>query len=365
MLLYALEIFYAGCLMLLVRQTDNRVWKSLFFFFLFLVLFVTVGFRESHVGGDTSTYVSLYHDLRNVTISWTDFFSSRFEPGYLWLNQILYQINSHYSLLLSVFAFLTLAPFMAVIYRESEDAYLSFLIFYGLIFRLTMASIRSALAMALVAVAYSFLKRNRWLLAALFIFLASSFHLSALFMAFMLLAKWDFKPWFKGFLIGIALFLFLGLDKLLQGILGVSKYVYYLQSDLGGSWVEASAKLSVILQCLIFLLVYVFGRFILRKVVLTSQERFLDQLVFLGLLLSFVNIGSSLVSRLTYFFFFFLVLYLPMVISHLSSRRSQLWASLGVAAFFVTYLFSILILRPEWTRISDYSNVLWTSLLGG
>ncbi|HFI0214589.1 TPA: EpsG family protein [Streptococcus suis] len=357
-----ISIIALGFLMML-PISNNRL-RKLMLIFTGIIIFFVVGFRTWDVGTDTVTYVTLYPYLANLHVSMTDFFSSRFEIGFVWLTNVLYPISEHYSLLLATLAFFTIAPIFYIIAKDSKDYGLSLLIFIGTTFRLTMSSIRSALASSLVFLAFHFLKYGKKKLAIFLIVLSSFFHISSLAMLPLILGDRKWSNTVRKLMLLVSLVGYVTVDKIILLVLGNSKYVTYLEGGVAQNWLQGGQKISLILQFVIFLLVFLLGM-VQKKasermdVKRDEKEWYYEQIVYIGTLVSFLNINSAILSRLTYFFLPFLSVYLPDTIEQFKNERSRFIIKLLVAIFFIAYFFFIIILRPQWTGITHYQNVFF------
>lgn len=357
-----ISIIALGFLMML-PISNNRLRKLMLICTGILTFFV-VGFRTWDVGTDTVTYVTLYPYLAHLHVSIADFFSSRFEIGFIWLTNALYPISNHYSLLLATIGLFTIAPIFYVIGKDSKDYGLSLIIFVGTIFRLTMSSIRSALASSLVFLALHFLKYEKKKLALSMIVVSSFFHISSLAMLPLILGSSKWSNTIRKLLLLLSLIGYVTIDKIILLVLGSSKYVTYLEGGVAQNWLQGGQKLSLILQFLIFLLVFILGLIQKRSSARTdvkgdNKDWYYEQIIYVGTLVSFVNINSAILSRLTYFFLPFLSIYLPNTIEQFKNERSRFVIKLLVAAFFIAYFFFIIIMRPQWTGITHYHNVFF------
>ena len=102
---------------------------NLFIFPTFIFFLLIDGFRKSSVGGDLSVYVSVFEQNALKLPEFSKIFKSRFELGYVFTNQLIRSLTENYSILLFVFAFITLWIWFYVLHKYSKNVYMSLIIY--------------------------------------------------------------------------------------------------------------------------------------------------------------------------------------------------------------------------------------------
>lgn len=361
MLIYILLFLYLVFMFWLVnaRKIKNEGWLL---FSTFIVLFIIAGFRHYSVGSDTEVYKDIFESKMNLP-SLSEYFDSRFELGFLYLNHFIYNyITTNYSIYLAIYSFLTLAITFFVTKKESRDAYFSLIIYYALgIYTGTMNTLRVSLAVSIIFLAYYFIKRNRNISAGISIIVASSFHLSALVFFLVYLFR-KVRIGTGGLLIAgvISVLGFLGIRGIIENLLSVfSKYESYTQGNEYGD----SAKLASILGSIIIILVFLWGEYVFRNITLKNSENFLRNIIILGVVFSIIAIQTVTIARIVAYFYNFIILYVPLIITKIPrkdfiERKQVMLIIITMIILFGFRFFVILIFRPEWNYIIPYRNTV-------
>ena len=156
--------FFLICSILILLKLD----KSLF---LFLVLFSGLRYKT---GGDFRSYQKIFEDPIFAK-------DSGIEIGYRVLNIIIKDLNGNIQIIFFIMAFLTIGILFKCFKNYSLNKYLS-IIFYLKSYYIghNFALIRQGLAVILFFYSWKFIKEKKFFNYILIIFLASSFHRSAL-----------------------------------------------------------------------------------------------------------------------------------------------------------------------------------------
>ena len=346
-------------LIFLFSLSKNRIQNvGLISFILFAFFFVVAGFRHYSVGGDTSTYVSLYEVAPLYSVpSLMELFSSRFEPGFIVLNQWLYQLSPHYTLMLATYAFLTLGIYFYVMHKQSYNVVLSvFLFFTFMLYAYTLSNIRQSLAIALVMLSFHYwIRHQRWR-AWLAVILATLFHTSApIFILVFLISSFKLNRFILWLSVAVALPLYQFVPPIMVRMISYSeKYQSYLETD----WFSSSNKLSLILKFVIVLLIFIVGEVVLGQKFLTFYEQTLRKIMYLAVIFSFLNIQTALIGRFTMYFSVFIILYVPLIIAKMKQYQWRVVFSTVIMLGFMAYFYAILVFRPDWLTITPYQTVL-------
>ena len=324
---------------------------------LFVLFFLVAGFRDSSVGADTSVYVNVYESIGLYDIpKFSEFFSSRFEVGFIVFNKILYTISTSYIFMLASYAFVTLFLYFYVIKKQSKDIFLSIFLFFAfMVYIYSLSNIRQSLAIALIMLSYHFFTKGRNWRAILSILLATCFHTSALiFLLVFFVRRIYLKRWMI-ILISLACIpLYFMINSIMVYVVGYSeKYQGYLETE----WFTAGNKLGLILKFVIVILIFLLGEIILKNTKLSLKENFLRNIVFIGVVFSFFNMNTALIGRFTMYFTTFILLYIPFIISKIKKDSYRIVVTMFILVFFMLYLYSILIFRPDWNSVVPYKNV--------
>ncbi len=127
------------------------------------------------LGNDYFSYIYHFNDIRDSSI--LDSFNLGFEPGFVILNRIIAVFTTDTNLLYVIYAVLILVPIAYVIFRYSENVWLSSVMFVSLtFFYCTLSFIRQAIAFTIILMGYKYFVQRKHFQVLLFIFLACLFH---------------------------------------------------------------------------------------------------------------------------------------------------------------------------------------------
>ena len=151
MIIYILMFMYLTLLAFLSFYFEERKREINFLIFPTFIFFLLFdGLRKSSVGGDLSVYVSIFEQNALKLPELSKIFKSRFELGYVFTNQLIRSLTENYSILLFIFAFLTLWIWFYVLDKYSKNVYMSLIIYLSSLgmFLYSLSNIRQGLAVA-------------------------------------------------------------------------------------------------------------------------------------------------------------------------------------------------------------------------
>lgn len=355
MFVYLLLFFLIIILIFLLATTINYTVVKLLYVLILCYIFFLVGFRDTIIGNDTSVYVQVFRNVPKYIIDWSEFFTSRFELGFLLYNKLLYSINNQPLFMLIGYALPTVLINGYVIYKKSANIGLSLLVFcsFGYL-GFSLSGIRPMLAISLLVLGYYFYEERKIFRALIALFLACSFHLTSLLFVVLLPFKNMKLTRHKIIVFSVMAFsLFLVIGNIFITALGYfSKYAKY---ELA---IQETPKLGSFLNFMVLLLVFIFGELV-KDDLKTKYEQSLRRMVFFAVLTSFISLRIPLFGRFSLQLGYFIVLYLPTVITKIKSKQLKIICAVIVTVSFCLYFFSILILKPEWNNIVPYRTYLF------
>lgn len=365
MAVYLLMFVYISLLAFFLLKYEDKT-RELAFLMLptFILFLIVAGFRTSSVGGDLGTYISIFesNDLQLPDLS--HLFSSRFEIGYLLVNIFLRSVGNHYTILLFVFAFITLLSWFFVISKQSKNVYISLIIYFSSLgmFFYSLSNIRQGLAIALSFLGIYYLLKNNKILATVFILLAPLFHTSGivclLYFPFkkIILNKKIYKSLFFVFLI-----IFPFTKQLAMVFISIfPQYISYLET----SWFLDSNKWAPILLTILYCLVFIIGEVVMKKKQLSKSEQYIRTLFFVYLLLTMMSLQTTLLERFAYYFAPIVTLYIPMILYKIEERKLRWIISYFIlVAYFLIFLV-LVYYKPEWYQIVPYRSIITDWLIG-
>ena len=330
----------------------------------FILFLVVAGFRNSSVGGDLNFYVSVFKDNSLQIPEILNIFNSRFEIGYIILNNSLRYISDNYTLLLFAFAIITLFIWFYVFWNYSENIYISLLIYFSSLGMLlySFSNIRQGLSISIGLLGFHYFVKEKYIKGILCILITPLFHITGIIcILFLLLRKIQLSlKVFIFVLLGIILsFPFLkNFSEFFVNIF--PRYTSYIES----SWFLDSYKLAPVALSIVYIILFFIGEIILKNSELTESEEYIRILFFSYLIFTIATMQTSLLSRFAHYFSPFAALYVPMFINKVSNRRIK-WALLYlIIIIYAVFLLVIVYYKADWYNVVPYRSVIIDWLVG-
>ena len=145
----------------------------------FLAFLAILSLRSSQVGIDLKNYLHFFNQVKGV--GFIGLFSRYLEPGYFVLAKLTQVFTDQFQVLIALISFLTVIPLWKMYRKESENAYLTVILFATVApFTVYFSGLRQILAMTFGVPAYYFTKKKKLVQFVLIVALAYVFHQSAL-----------------------------------------------------------------------------------------------------------------------------------------------------------------------------------------
>lgn len=365
MIIYILMFMYLALLAFLSFYFEERKREINFLIFpTFMFFLLFDGLRKSSVGGDLNVYISIFEQNALRLPELSKIFKSRFELGYVFTNQLIRSMTENYSLLLFVFAFLTLWIWFYVLEKYSKNVYMSLIIYLSSLgmFLYSLSNIRQGLAVAFGFLGFYFLAEEKKIRGILFVLLASLFHTSGIVcILFIFIRKIKLSAkYYPAIFIGfVALFPFVKLISF-----AIIKYFPQYNSYLESSWFLDSNKWAPILLTILYAFVFIMGEMILSKQTLTKVEESIRTFFLVYLVLTAMTLQTSLIGRFAHYFSPFVALYVPMVVSKVANRKIRWILFYGIILVYLMMLLVLIYYKPDWYHVVPYRSVITDWLIG-
>ena len=332
---------------------NNAKRKKTFLILCGIAIAFVMGFRSRYTGTrDTEMYGIAFDSLKWSNIGLIDYlrqsmsanivFSELGFSAYIWL---VAKIFPTYRYLLIITAIINIALTMRFIYKYSENALLSVIMFITLgLFTFNMNGLRQSVAMSICLLAYDFIEKKKFVPFLLVVLLAMSFHKSAIFFALtyfiiFMKPKWNYTMFFIGLLVLFVLFA----DNLtiIYDALTSEDYAGAEGFDSGG-----------IVTVLIYILVIAFA--------LISKDKIKKGTVFNCILLSLVGLilylarffSVQIYERVSYYFYYFIILLLPSAIKKYEVKSQTL-----INTVVIILSITLFVYRIQGGAFSDFALV--------
>lgn len=310
-------------------RSKNRT-ESIYLFFVFAFVSLIIGLRDISVGIDTKNYIyEYYYKVQNGSI-----FNNSIEI----VINIIAKICPTPQIFLFVVGAVTSMLFAIFIFQNSENVWLSTIIFLGMFFVQSMNLMREWLAIAIGINSLMFFKKNKYFIGSVILLVAILTHVTAISLIFIplfLFIKNKRKALylttffcllfviFKNNIFNLVVFIF-------------PKYYDYIYS---GYFVNESA---FNIKDLIFIAIELYFIYFLLyeswKLPNEKKQQFYANIAFLLIAITFSYCGQniSIFHRLVYYYSVYLIISLPEVIEK-SSLKSIIVPLLIVAMFIMLY----------------------------
>lgn len=300
----------------MINQTEKQVknYSTLIIFFLFCgALFLFSGFRVGS-GQDYPAYLNIFDLINSPGGYWKEL-----EPGFIILNKLSGLLTKDSQIIIVVSSFFTISIVGYKILKSASYPVLALFVFllsyqYFQSFNL----VRQYLAIVIFfCFAIPFIRSGNLLKYVMLVFLASSFHASAI----VLLPLYFIRVSRLSFIFYISLFVLCILFYVLFPYINL-----FVFSLIGGyqeysDYKEGSANYSVALTLLLIVPVFFNLKAFLRN---DFDNRYLLAMVAISAVLMLLSHHNAIVHRISLYFNIFLVLLVPKILKALRGREQKL-----------------------------------------
>ena len=330
----------------------------------FIMFLVFDGFRNSSVGGDLNFYVNVFKENSLQIPELSNIFKSRFEIGYILLNNSVRYFSDNYTILLFSFAIITLSIWFYVFWNYSENIFISLIIYFSSLGMLlySFSNIRQGLSISVGLLGFHFFTKEKYIRGLLCTLIATLFHITGIIcILFIVLRKIHLSlKVFVVVLLGLIL-TFPLLKNFSEFFVNIfPQYISYLES----SWFLDSYKLAPIVLSIVYLILFVIGEIILKNSELTESEEYIRMLFFCYLIFTITTMQTSLLSRFAHYFSPFAALYVPMFLHKVTDKRIKWIIFYFIVIVYAVFLLVIVYYKVEWYNVVPYRSVIIDWLIG-
>ena len=306
--------------------------------------------RETSLGADTGVYISALHHYLSLpkesVLSASLVYPYDFEPAYFFLTKISAFLGLSDMLFLMVIAIFIYVPIFTLIYRYSENIFLSVLVYFGLsLFGYSLGIFRQMIALSICLCSIPALLDRRILSFFGTVILATLFHVSAI----VFVVLWFYKKinLYKFLLItiivSIALLVF-GRHLVLFIVRVFPMYSGYIGSKYdtqGGTYIAFIILLVITAITINFLN--------LRKRYTTFMPEIIRLSVFalaVSLCVQAVSYSMGIMGRSVGYFTIFQLVLVPYLVSHAFGKHGSVLALYGFVPVYVLLAYQSLLDLP-------------------
>lgn len=275
------------------------------------ILALVIGLRGLNIGIDTYSYFNMFNTIIDNNLQYS-FESMNIEKGYVFLNYILGRfMGGNFHILLLVIAVLYIVSVSFVIYKYSENPWLSFLLFVAFgYFTFGMSGLRQTMAMSFTMISFLFIKKNKLGFYLFFIAIAYSLHVSALvflpayFMDKIKISKYSLSI-AAIIIIPIAFFV-----EFLFNYLNAFARISYQEMETGG-----------MLMYLFFVATTLLGLFLRKE---SDNNDFYYFMMLATIVLWPIAKTHPAMFRLTFYYSIFMIIFIPNILKSVKDWRLRL-----------------------------------------
>ena len=327
----------------IVRRKNSKTAFQKGYLILLLVFFmVLTGFRAYYLGNDTTEYVYYFNSFKNGDFD--PYY--RIELGYQVFCYLIGRFTSDPHVFLVIYSIICYSIFGIFIFKNSKNIPLSLCMLFCLFFGAYMNIMRQGLAILLLLGAISYLRKDKFIRAALLIILAGTLHATAFLLLILLLYK-VFPKNLKFYLISFIAVLIITFSN---GLYFIADRILPQYSHYFGGKYDSSGFLAVGFYLTIGLSIFLvsYKCYMKDKSNIGKIVMMCNYLMIISYTLSF---SLNLLTRFAQYFLAVSVISLPNAI--MTYKHKKLW-TISLAIILIAYFFLIMIYRSNWNVIYPY-----------
>ena len=332
-------------------EKNKRKSRRLFVFSACIILIVHAGLRSLETGADTEHYFSIFTRIQGS--SWAEIFGSVVEDRSLLfypMTKLFQLFSNNFQLYLFLIATIFYTSFFRMLYlnvSRTRDIFMAILIFQILFLYLPFSSFKQAVAMSIVFVAFEMYKGKRYLMTALFVIFAATFHPSAILFTLVFFIAPFKKPRLLMLLtlMGSILLFTYGRDFVeIMSLAAGGDNDYYMMQYVDNKTRFAGAYSFMALM----LIVTIADGFMYKKILaLNPQNIYYINFASLALLLTPLAWVNPTLIRLLGYFSIYMVVLIPLIVNTVKPKELSNVVYFTSCLFFLVYTIFI--------KYEDYS----------
>lgn len=300
-------------------QPNNKKYSLYYFSIISFILIAISGLRSNAVGTDTSMYERLFNYGNSLPLK-EDITTTIMEHGYVVFEHIIGSIFHNYQWFLIITAVVTIIPVTVLIYKYSEKPWMSYFLFitFGY-FPFFMDAVRQAIAIAIILIAFIFVKKKKLISFLICIGLGCTFHITAIiFLPVYWINKLKLN---RKSIIGAMVCIVSGFIFKQPLFQFLNKYARqsYVFRDAGGQRMYVFMLLSTILG------------FLYYKDIIKQNENnkiFLYMIIVSAVIWPIMSFNPAL-ARLYFYYSIFIIIYVPNLIESIKNNGAKIIITAG------------------------------------
>ncbi len=323
-LTFVASSFFFSC----AQKKKRRKWRYRFLLLIALCIpAIVAAYRTA--GTDLRTYLSYYDDIK----------VRKFASGreFLWVILNLISPNKQFMLFLTAFIFLY-CSYKSITIFVKENRTMAWVILLLVFYSTFLNIMRQMIAISIIAIGFKYLFKRRYLKYIAVVFIASLFHRSSIFMVLMPIVMLMIRKT-KRFEIWVIAAMIAG-PLLLPVIFKILSVIGLYEKYSHEGTFNFEPQFMICMLPAVVLYYYTGGR---------KKHSFVINSLFYIYLLSFpmqtMGFMAKYIDRLTYNFYFVLILLVPMIFDEIKSARKKRLLKRVMYCWFGFYYYSVFFLR--------------------
>ncbi|MBQ5564660.1 MAG: EpsG family protein [Clostridia bacterium] len=246
----------------------------------------------------------------------TSFTYNDWEIGFVILTKLLGLVLPSYIWYIGVLSFIAVIPAAVFIGRNSEMPWLSTLLYVNLfIFFMEMNFLRQMISVSLLMLAWSFIKRNKFIPFVLTVLFASLFHQTVIFiLPIYFIIK--MQPKFKELIIYGYFILWFYMSS--EGFINILTNFYHEEYSDSVFVTEGLSFVYAIFPLFVIICAFILVKF--GTINVTNENKYLINLSLICTILMVTMSKHSILERFSYYFIIFMILLVPVIYRSLAAK---------------------------------------------
>ena len=308
-------------------------------------------------GNDTVTYLQMFEREPKLGEIFSSGITFEFSEGigFHYVTSLLKTIGFSSQDFLMFFAFLTVIPYVIFVHKYSENMVFGvFLMLTTGFYTFSMAAIKQSVAIGFCLIAVIYAIEKKWILYAIWMFIACMFHPYAII--YLVVPLLMFKPWTKktAFFVAIMVCAGIFMGPLIQTVLDVTSLMGadYSEDAFSGAGVNI---FRVIVSFVPMIFATVYGKDLFKES--TRADNLIFNLAMMNALIMFVGLfgTANYFARLANYFLPAQVIVVPWILKRLK-KKDRKWLTIACVVGYTGYfIYEHAIIRPFDTGYSQIS----------
>lgn len=275
------------------------------------------------LGNDYYSYVYIFRQISDA--SWLGMFNTGYEPGFVIIDKLISCISTNVDFMFAIHAILIMSAVAYVVFRHSENIWLSTVMFISLtFFYCSLSFIRQAYAFALILLAYRFFKERNHFMVMLFIFLACLFHSTVIIMIPIYLISVFVKPTKLTIAIygGVTLLIYLFSWQILDiAVKILPQYKNYLNLN----FIQTGFKPVYLIVPTVIMLIALFAHFTGYGKAYPKESSLFTNFAIFNFVIWLMSTKHFVIERFSMYVYIFMIMFIPSIVTYYRKRLHVYW----------------------------------------